>query len=153
MKTTSLKKCAVAVLLLVFVGTAIAEEYTPTPEELASEAANAQHREALATIANNRYGTIDGIVAMWEPTWGQREGWKTEFTAALQAAADAQLLEIQGASNYDAVRAILQGRSVPMSLNGVVSTEDQLQGKVRRTHREYLMAREVVEIDHKILRG
>jgi hypothetical protein len=62
-------------------------------------------------IAGDRYGTIAGIVAKLEPTWGQHVGWEAEFTAALNGASDAQLLNIQNATSYDEVRAILQGWS------------------------------------------
>ena len=60
-----LKHCAVAVLLLGFVGAAIAEENTPTAEQLATAAEKKQYLEALADVASNRYAVISGIVATW----------------------------------------------------------------------------------------
>ena len=97
MKTLShLKRYAVAVLLVGFV---------------------------VPVIAADRYNTIAGIVATWEANLGVGAVWETEFTEALNGASDAQLAEIQTATNYDAVRAILQGRAAPVELDGVTGTE------------------------------
>ena len=114
MKTIShLKRYAVAALLASSVTVAIADENIDTTVAAEPDAQ-----------LDDRYGAIAGIVAMWEPTWGENKGWKEELTVALQAASDEQLLAIQGATNYDAIRAILQGQSAPVSLDGVAGTED-----------------------------
>ena len=97
MKTISiLQRCAIPLLLVGFMGTAIAAD---------------------------RYSTITAIVAIWEAQLGVSEGWEREFTAALNGASDAQLADIQNATSYDAVRAILQGRNAPVQLEGVTGTE------------------------------
>jgi hypothetical protein len=97
MKTiTHLKQCAVAVLLVGF---------------------------GSIVIAADRYSTIAGIVAVWEANLEAGEVWEAEFTSALNGATDAQLADIQNATSYDAVRAILQGRDTPAQLEGVAGTE------------------------------
>ena len=112
-------------MLVGFSGAVVANDSTETIHQdgLTTTSAADPYSESLASIAADRYGTIAGIVATWEATWGEHEGWKAEFTAALQAAADAQLLEIQGATSYDAIRAILQGKAAPASLDGIAGIE------------------------------
>jgi hypothetical protein len=41
----------------------------------------------------------------------------------LSGATDEQLYKVQNATSYDGVRAILQGRDAPVSLDGVAGTE------------------------------
>ena len=94
--TITLKRYALAAVLAAFMGTA---------------------------NADGRYSTIAGIVAIWETEMGAAQGWEAEFTTALNNASDAQLLNIQNATSYDAVRAILLGRSVPVIPEGVIGTE------------------------------
>ena len=111
-----LNRYALAAILAGFGTVAIADDSQPgvVPQPAAQP----------EVTVSDRYGTIAGIVAMWEPTMGQNEGWEEELTTALNGATDAQLLSIQGATSYNAVSAILQGQSVPLSLEGVVGTED-----------------------------
>ena len=127
MKTkTHFKRYALAALIAGFSMSAIAnQEVTgPSPEELAAQAAEANQSAALAGVAADRYGTIAGIVAVWAPSWDGIDGWEADITAALNSASNEQLVAIQGASSYDAVRAILQGQPAPVSLDGVSGTED-----------------------------
>ena len=105
-----LKRYILAAVLAGIAGTAIAEDRTVTEEAVA--------------VLDDRYGAIAGIVAMWEPTWGENEGWEEELTAALNGATDTQILSIQGATSYGAVNAILLGISTSVSLDGVAGTED-----------------------------
>jgi hypothetical protein len=74
-------------------------------------------------IATDRYSTITDIATIWGGNLGAGEVWEAEFTAALNDASDAQLSDIQSATSYDAVRAILQGRDTPVQLEGVAGTE------------------------------
>ena len=106
---SKLKKCVVAALLAGFMGAAIAEDRTPSDEALAANAAEAQRIAALASITNNRYDAIAGIVAIWRPQVDGDDAWEAEFTTALNNATDQQLYNIQSASSYDAIVAILQG--------------------------------------------
>lgn len=124
--TTHLKRYALAALIVGFstAGFANQEVTGPTPEEQAAGAAEAQQNAAVASIASDRHGTIAGIVATWASSMSQHEGWEAEFTAGLNGASDAQLLDIQGAASYDAVSAILQGLPAPATLDGVTGTED-----------------------------
>jgi hypothetical protein len=86
---------------------------------------------AIAAIAANRDGAISALVGQWETTAGALGypvgPWATEFSAMLAAASNEQLLAVQGAADYDAVRAILQGRSAPVSsssLAGIAALGD-----------------------------
>jgi hypothetical protein len=91
----------------------------PTAEELAAQ--------AIADIGNARAGTIIDLVNQWRPAAEAlgypADAWAMEFAGLLQGASDAQLYDIQNAANYDGVRAILQGRSAPVSLDGVAGAE------------------------------
>ena len=122
---TGLKQCTLTALVVGFVGTAFAQSPPePTAEQLVANATYEQYLNDVEYVGNNRYAVIAGIMALWESQMGSEDGWEAEFTAALNRAADTQLLNIQNAASYDAVRAILQGRSAPASLEGVTGTED-----------------------------
>lgn len=72
----------------------------------------------LAAIQANRASTIDSLVDQWRtPLFIGR--WEEEFRAALDSATDAQLLAVSKAADYDAVRAILQGKQVPVNVEGL----------------------------------
>lgn len=114
----NLKICALAALVAGFAGTVVAEERAvpdSTPDEL--------YMAALNSITSDRDGVISGIVSVWEANTGYDQVWKEQFTDALNSATDAQLLNIQSADSFDDVRAILQGRETPVSLEGVSSPE------------------------------
>lgn len=128
MKTiTNLRRCAFAALIMTFTVTtswAQAPDIPlPSAEELAAQAAYEAKLQQIAAVTADRYTAIANIVATWETSWGQHQGWEAEFTAALEAANDERLAEIQDATSYDAVRAILQGQDAPVQLEGVSGTE------------------------------
>jgi hypothetical protein len=115
---TRFKYCTLAALVVGFMGVASASEpppYVPTAEQLAGDAADAQLAADLAALNADRFGTIEGIKAIW--------GDAGDFVEVLNSANDKQLIDIQNASSFDDVRAILQGREVALDLDGVIGTE------------------------------
>lgn len=129
MKTLShFKRCAIAVLIAVFGITATWAQGelmipVPTAEEIAAQVAYELKLQQIAAVTSDRYTTISNIVATWEAQLGASAGWRSEFTAALEAANDERLAEIKQAATYDGVRAFLQGRDAPVQLEGVIGTE------------------------------
>lgn len=100
---------------------------TFTINGLAAELIDQTKAEAIAAIANTREGTITDLVNQWRPTATALGypaiAWAAEFSTLLHSASDAQLYDVQNAASYDAVRAILQGRSAPVSLESVAGIE------------------------------
>jgi hypothetical protein len=93
-----------------------------TPEEAAMQQAAAEYAAKLEAVKANRASVIASIVSRWEAAkdqYGFSAGWEKEFQAALEAAPDGQLVAIQTAADYNAVRAILQGRSTPATTGGI----------------------------------
>lgn len=112
-----LKHYALAAILAGIAGTVTAEERVGVDPAIEAE------RAALESIANDRYGAVAGIVGFWGTETGYGEVWEAEFTAALNEATNEQLVDIQNAGNFDAVRAILQGQEAPVSMEGVAGPE------------------------------
>jgi Chaperone of endosialidase len=102
----------------------------PSPKALAAQQAAALRQHELYAISTNRGAAIYALVAKWQPAMGQNPGWEAEFRAVLQSAADTTLLDLQSATSYDAVRAILQGKSVPATVQTSIGPQalgDQFQ--------------------------
>lgn len=109
---------AFAALMAGFMAVASANEpqpYVPTAEQLAGDAEQAELLAAVEAFNGDRYGAIEGIKAIW--------GDAGDFADALDRANDKQLIDIQNASSFDEVRAILQGRETALDLEGVIGTE------------------------------
>ena len=108
-----LKYCTLAAILVGFTGIASAEESVSGPT--ADDVSQAQFLADLAALEADRFGAIEGIKAIW----GDNE----DFVGALNGANDEQLIDIQNASSFDEVRAILQGRESVLDLDGIIGTE------------------------------
>jgi hypothetical protein len=122
-KGTPFRVCAIAAFLTGLYSAAWADERPLSAEQQAEQA----RVEAVSAISANRDGAIADLVSQWSSAataLGYNSvAWKSDFTAALQRASDAQLYDIKSASSYAGVTAILQGRSAPASVEGVVGAD------------------------------
>lgn len=120
---SAFRQCAIAALMAGLSGAVWAEERPPSAEQQAEQA----RVEAVSAISANRDSAIADLVSQWSTDAAalgyDATAWAADFTAALQGASDAQLYEIENASSYSGVNAILQGRSAPASLEGVVGAD------------------------------
>lgn len=122
-KHSPVRLCVLAALMAGLSGSVWAEDRgTLSAEETAANAKT----EAITVIASNREGTIGDLVNQWLPAATAlgypADAWAADFTSTLQGASNAQLYDAQNATSYNAVRAILQGRSVPVSADGLAGT-------------------------------
>jgi len=111
--------------------TAMLVALVPTAGALAQDReaallASQQWQQEIAAIAANPDAFIAGLVSKWEPVATAlgypTEAWAQEFAAALKKAIPEDLLAIEAATSYDAVRAILQGRIyTPMAVPAGIS--------------------------------
>ena len=111
--------------------TAMLVALAPTAGALAQDReatllATQQWKQQIAAIAANPDAFIAGLVSKWEPVATglgyPTEAWAQEFEAALKKAVPEDLLAIEAATSYDAVRAILQGRfNLPVAVPGGIS--------------------------------
>ncbi len=125
MKLQRVGIAAAAALLSGFTAIAAAADSKPpmSQQELAAQQAAEQQQQQLSAIAANRGGVISALLGQWQGAasrLGYGSGWAAEFQSALQSAAVGQLLALQSAANYDAVRAILQGRPTAVNLQGAI---------------------------------
>jgi len=87
-----------------------------------------QRSEAIAALATNPDPFIAELVSKWQPVAAEMgypaELWVEEFAAALEKASPEDLLAIGSATSYDQVRAILQGRQVPVAGPGGIGIQN-----------------------------
>ena len=126
-RNSTFRVCALAAILASLSASVWAGDRTPSAEEQAAQ----ERITALNAIATNRDGAIAALVSQWESAITAlgypAVAWAAEFTTMLHKASPEQLLDIENASDYNAVRAILQGRSVlvtPEDLAGPAALGD-----------------------------
>jgi hypothetical protein len=123
-KSFCLRASVLALAIAGLSSVAAAADRAPSAEQVAAQ----QQAAALAAVAANRSGTISALVSQWQPAATAlgypADAWAVEFAAILGGTSNEQLLAMQSASNYDAVRAILQGRSAPVSVSGLAGAND-----------------------------
>ncbi len=92
--------------MLLCIQSAHADDFQPTPADLAHQALIEQRFADLEKIAATRDVVIEELVDMW---FMNEPGWEEEFRSALGLANDRKLLAIRGAERYAEVQSILSG--------------------------------------------
>jgi hypothetical protein len=112
MKKSLVTICAIA--LAGSTGWAFAED---PADGQATEIVESTNAAALDAIAADREGTIASIVSQWN-------NYEEDFQTELELASNQQLFDVQNATSFNEVRAVLQGRDVAITGDDLAGTTD-----------------------------